>query len=144
LNYEVLQELLKEEEEKEPFSALPFQWLEISTALLDRWGIRDYKDTANPVSVSDDVVEPDLTRRLLRDLREVRQAKARKGIDTIGDTHLQMDNLGMMEINEIRFLDRALDHLRMLSASRHDVEPEEEENTVAPNGDYGSDNTWDA
>jgi len=36
LNYEVLQELLKEEEEKEPFSGLPFQWLEISTALLDR------------------------------------------------------------------------------------------------------------
>ena len=107
-------------------------------------GIRDYKDTANPASASDDIVEPDLTRRLLRDLREVRQAKARKGIDTIGDTHLQMDNLGMMEINEIRFLDHALDHLRMLSASRHDLEQEEEENTVAPNGDYGSDNTWDA
>jgi GINS complex subunit 2 len=87
-------------------------------------------------------MEPDLTRRLLRDLREVRQAKARKGIDTIGDTHLQMDNLGMMEISEIRFLDHALDHLRMLSTSRHDVE-EEDENTVAPNGDDESDNEWD-
>ncbi len=58
---------------------------------------------ANGVSASDDIVEPELTRRLLRDLREVRQAKARKGIETIGETHLQMDNLGMMEINEIRF-----------------------------------------
>jgi len=106
-------------------------------------GIRRFKDTVNPISASDDIVEPDLTRRLLRDLREVRQAKARKGIDTIGDTHLQMDNLGMMEINEIRFLDHALDHLRMLSTSRQDAE-EEDENTIAPNGDYGSDNEWDA
>ena len=73
----------------------------------------------------------------------MRQAKARKGIDTIGDTHLQMDNLGMMEINEIRFLDHALDHLRMLSTSRHDVEAEED-NMIASNGDFGSDNTWDA
>jgi len=37
LNHEALQGLLKEEEENEPFSALPFQWLEISTALLERF-----------------------------------------------------------------------------------------------------------
>jgi hypothetical protein len=36
LNYEVLQKLLKEEEKEERFSALPFQWLEVSTAVLDK------------------------------------------------------------------------------------------------------------
>jgi GINS complex subunit 2 len=87
-------------------------------------------------SASDDIVEPELTRRLLRDLREVRQAKARKGIDTIVDTHLQMDNLGVMEINEIRFLDQALDRLRMLSTAKSD---REEESTVS-HGDFGSAN----
>ena len=86
-------------------------------------------------------MEPDLTRRLLRDLREVRQAKARKGIDTIGDTHLQMDNLGMMEINEIHFLDHALDRLRILSTARH-VQEDDEENITASNGHRGSD-IWD-
>ena len=81
--------------------------------------------SAHRVSASDDIVEPELTRRLLRDLREVRQAKARKGIETIGDTHLQMDNLGMMEINEIRFLNQALDRLRMLSTAKHSAAEEE-------------------
>jgi len=70
----------------------------------------------------DDVAEPELTRRLLRDLREIRQAKARKGIETIVDTHLQMDNLGTMEITEIRYLDNALDKLRVLSTAKRALE----------------------
>jgi GINS complex subunit 2 len=37
LNHDYLQELLEDEEKEDsPFSALPFQWLEISTALLER------------------------------------------------------------------------------------------------------------
>jgi GINS complex subunit 2 len=36
LHYDILQKLLEEEEKYLPFSALPFQWLEISTALIDR------------------------------------------------------------------------------------------------------------
>jgi len=71
---------------------------------------------------TDDVAEPELTRRLLRDLREIRQAKARKGIETIVDTHLQMDNLGTMEITEIRYLDNALDKLRVLSTAKRALE----------------------
>jgi len=75
-------------------------------------------------SASDDILEPELTRRLLRDLREIRQAKARKGAGAVGETHLQMDNLGMMEINEIRFLSQAVNQLRLLNAARfeHDEE----------------------
>ena len=76
-------------------------------------------------SASDDIVEPELTRRLLRDLREVRQAKARKGIEAIGDTHLQMDNLGLMEITEMRFLDQALDQLLILSTTRSNSEDDQ-------------------
>jgi GINS complex protein helical bundle domain len=41
-----------------------------------------------------------ITRRLLGDLREVRLAKVRKGVETVGDTYVQMDNLSRMEINE--------------------------------------------
>ena len=97
--------------------------------------------SAHRVSASDDIVEPELTRRLLRDLREVRQAKARKGIETIGDTHLQMDNLGMMEINEIRFLNHALDRLRMLSTAKYSAEEKE---SVDFNDDFGStDDSWE-
>jgi hypothetical protein len=73
-------------------------------------------------SASDDIDEPDLTRRLLRDLRDVRLAKARKGMDAIGDTHVQMDNLGAMEINEIRFLSQAVDQLRHLHGEKPDGE----------------------
>jgi GINS complex subunit 2 len=63
------------------------------------------------------MVEPDMTRRLLRDLREVRLAKARKGVETVGDTYVQMDNLGRMEINEIRFLGHAMDRLRAFTSN---------------------------
>jgi GINS complex subunit 2 len=116
-----LKEILDEEEQKLEFAALPFQWLEISSALLDRLC---FLELCLTFSASDDIVEPDLTRRLLRDLREVRQAKARKGIETLGDTHLQMDNLGIMEINEIRFLSLALDQLRHLNAAKVDPDTE--------------------
>jgi len=52
----------------------------------------------------------------------VRLAKARKGIETIGDTHVQMDNLGVMEISEIRFLSHAMDQLRQLTEEKADGE----------------------
>lgn len=74
-------------------------------------------------------------------MREVRQAKARKGIETIGDTHLQMDNLGLMEISEIRFLSKALDQLRQLNAVRGDTEGGGI--GMEGNGDMDDGTTWD-
>jgi GINS complex subunit 2 len=71
----------------------------------------------------------------------VRQAKARKGIETIGDTHLQMDNLGLMEISEIRFLSKALDQLRQLNAVRGDTEGGGL--GMESNGDMDDNTTWD-
>lgn len=42
-------------------------------------------------------------------------AKARKGIETVGDTHIQMDNIGIMEISEIRFMSQAVNRMRQLT-----------------------------
>ncbi|KAF8954684.1 DNA replication protein psf2 [Entomortierella lignicola] len=50
----------------------------------------------------DDIPSADAVRTLLKDLREARQSKARAGVDALGLSHLQMDGIGLMEINEIR------------------------------------------
>lgn len=75
------------------------------------------------ISASDDMEQPELIRRLLRDLRETRQGKTRDGLVSINETHLQMDNLGSMEINEIRsFFAKSMDQIRRLSALTADNE----------------------
>jgi hypothetical protein len=63
---------------------------------------------------------PDFSRRLLRDLQEIRQAKARKGIETVGETHVQMDNIEMMKINEIWFNMQAADQIKLLNVAKLD------------------------
>ncbi|KAG0002768.1 DNA replication protein psf2 [Entomortierella chlamydospora] len=56
----------------------------------------------------DDIPSADAVRTLLKDLREARQSKARAGVDALGSSYLQMDGIGLMEINEIRpFFTRA-------------------------------------
>ncbi|KAG4304654.1 hypothetical protein PORY_002047 [Pneumocystis oryctolagi] len=104
LSQEVLEDFI--EAENKPgngFSALPFHWLEISNILLE--------------VAPDDIDQPDLIRRLLRDLRETRQGKTREGLTSLNETHLQMDNLGSMEINEIRpFFAKSMDQIRKLNA----------------------------
>lgn len=45
----------------------------------------------------------------------MRLAKARKGIETVGDTHIQMDNIGIMEISEIRFMSQAVNQMMQLT-----------------------------
>jgi hypothetical protein len=52
-----------------------------------------------------------------------------------------MDNLGMMEINEIRFLNQALDRLRTLSAVKYS---REDEAALESNGEFGSvESVWE-
>lgn len=58
-------------------------------------------------SASDDLVEPDQLRRLLKDLREVRMAKMRKGVDVldaaaVGGGGVALTGVGAMEIGEGR------------------------------------------
>ena len=148
LNPDSLQKFLDDEQKDEAFSALPFQWLEFATSLLER-----LQPSCSPpylcsridsdCSASDDIVEPELTRRLVRDLREVRQAKARKGIQALGETHLQMDNLGLMEINEIRFLDMALDRLRLLSNTKAPNEEDVEMSDLNGESQFTSQPDWE-
>ena len=77
-----------EEERPKEFSQLPYHWLETAELILS--------------TAEEDVPEVDTVRRLLRDIREIRQSKAREGLSILDDTYLQMDHLGAMEINEIR------------------------------------------
>lgn len=44
----------------------------------------------------------DVIRGLLQDIREIRMAKVQKGIEILNESHLQLDNLSLLEINEYR------------------------------------------
>lgn len=89
--------------------ALPYHWLEVGTMLLD--------------AASDDLVDPDQIRRLLKDLREVRMAKMRKGVDVLdaaatitGGGGIAMTGVGAMEIGEGRgFVAGVVEGLRYVS-----------------------------
>jgi len=63
---------------------------------------------------SDDFEEPDTVRGLLRDLREVRMAKLRKGLKVLdAGAGVQMNGVGALEIAESRsFIAAVIDGLR--------------------------------
>ncbi|KAF9912838.1 DNA replication protein psf2 [Linnemannia zychae] len=88
MTVEALQRTLKEEQTDEKFSPLPYHYMEIAQILLE--------------NAMDDIPSADATRTLLKDLREARQSKAREGVEALGLNYIQMDNIGLMEINEIR------------------------------------------
>ncbi|CED83349.1 Uncharacterized conserved protein [Phaffia rhodozyma] len=105
LSVDSLQALLAHESSlTSSFARLPSrQFSEISKMLLD--------------AASDNLVNPSQIRSLLKDIREVRQAKLRTGIKpTIGEDgtglngeYLQLTNLTPLEINELRpFFVRAM------------------------------------
>lgn len=78
----------------ESMPRLPYHWLEIATMLLDAAG--------------DDIADADQIRLLIRDLREVRQAKMRKKTKFLdmtavgGQEGLPLTGAGAMEIGEAR------------------------------------------
>ncbi|KNC96146.1 DNA replication protein PSF2 [Spizellomyces punctatus DAOM BR117] len=101
LDVAYLRTKLEQETSGENFSDLPFRFMEVSHALLD--------------CAADDVPQADMVRTLLKDLREVRQAKARRGLQAINPRCVEMNNLGMMELNEIRpFFTKAFNELKKL------------------------------
>ncbi|KAL1302620.1 hypothetical protein AAFC00_002991 [Neodothiora populina] len=108
--------------------ALPYHWLELSHMLLS--------------AAPDDFEEPDTVRRLLRDLREVRMAKLRKGIKVLdAGGGVQMNGAGGMEIAESRnFIVGVVDGLRKLGASREQARREREDDE---GDDYAKDNDDD-
>ncbi|KAL4871813.1 DNA replication complex GINS protein psf2 [Aspergillus spectabilis] len=96
---------------------LPFHWLEVGTMLLDVAG--------------DDVVDPDQTRRLLKELREVRSAKIRSGVEVLDDAAaagggVALTGVGAMEIGEGRgFIGGVVDGLRRIGASKEQARREQ-------------------
>ena len=80
--------------------ALPYHWLELGHLLLTH--------------ASDDFDDPDTVRRLLRDLREVRMSKLRKGFKVLdAGAGVKMNGVGGMEIAEVRgFVGGVVDGLR--------------------------------
>jgi len=81
-------------------SALPYHWLELSHLLLTH--------------ASDDFEDADTVRRLLRDLREVRMSKLRKGFRVLdAGAGVKMNGVGGMEVAEVRgFVGGVVDGLR--------------------------------
>jgi GINS complex subunit 2 len=78
---------------------------------------------------ADDLVEPDFIRRLMRDLREVRMAKMRKGIEVLtGEGEgVRLDGVGAMEVGESRgFITGVIDGLRKIGTSREQARKERE------------------
>ncbi|RMJ22569.1 hypothetical protein PHISP_06556 [Aspergillus sp. HF37] len=107
--------------------ALPYHWLEVGTMLLD--------------SASDDLVDPDQIRRLLKELREVRMAKIRSGIDALdaaatGGGGVALTGVGAMEVGEGRgFVGGVVNGLRKIGASKEQTRREQMAEDMA-NGGY--------
>ncbi|KAF9182601.1 DNA replication protein psf2 [Haplosporangium sp. Z 767] len=107
MTVESLQRSLKEEQDQERFSALPYHYMELAQLLLE--------------NACDDIPSADAVRTLLKDLREARQSKARQGVAALGLTYLQMDNIGLMEINEIRpFFTKAFNEIQKLKQNSNE------------------------
>lgn len=85
---------------------LPYHWLEMGELLLD--------------AASDDIEDPDQVRRLMRDLREVRMAKLRAGIEVLdAGGGVKMNGVGGMEVAEGRqFIGGVIDGLRYVVLRR--------------------------
>ncbi|KKK17984.1 hypothetical protein P175DRAFT_0462103 [Aspergillus ochraceoroseus IBT 24754] len=117
------------EQESDQAPALPFHWLEVGTMLLD--------------VASDDLVEPDQTRRLLKELREVRTAKIRSGVEVLDSAAtagggVALTGVGAMEIGEGRgFIVGVVDGLRRIGASKEQAHREHMAEEMA-NGEYGA------
>ncbi|CAL9735916.1 DNA replication complex GINS protein Psf2p [Monosporozyma servazzii] len=82
------------------FSPLPWDWLIISEILFKK-APDDFHDPVHEL------------RSKIQDLREIRQLKVAKGIRYMNESHLQLDNLSLLEINELRpFISGIMDKLR--------------------------------
>lgn len=83
---------------------MPYHWMELAHMLLSH-AAEDFGDGADAV------------RRLVRDLREVRMAKLRKGIGVLdAGAGVQMNGVGAMEIAESRgLISQVTDGLRQVT-----------------------------
>ncbi|CAL9730720.1 DNA replication complex GINS protein Psf2p [Monosporozyma unispora] len=96
------------------FSPLPWDWLIISEILFKK-APDDFHDRVHEL------------RSKIQDLREIRQLKVAKGIRYMNESHLQLDNLSLLEINELRpFISGIMDKLRDIHLAAVDAGGEDE------------------
>ncbi|KAF9577174.1 DNA replication protein psf2 [Lunasporangiospora selenospora] len=103
---ESLQELLKaEQDDSDRFGTLPFHYMETAQLLFE--------------NACDDIPSADHVRTLLKDIREARQSKARRGVEFLGSSsYIRVDNIGLMELNEIRpFFTKAFFEIEKIRSS---------------------------
>ncbi|KAL3239640.1 DNA replication protein PSF2 [Nakaseomyces bracarensis] len=82
------------------FSDLPWNWIVVANLLFSR-AADDFHDPVHEL------------RSKIQDLREIRQTKVLRGLKQLNASHLQLDNLSLLEINELRpFIVRTMDKLR--------------------------------
>ncbi|WVF70572.1 DNA replication complex GINS protein PSF2 [Kwoniella sp. CBS 6097] len=117
LNVDHIQSLLKDEKENiEGFGLLPRRFIETSKVLLD--------------TAADDLIQPSTLRSLLKDLREVRQAKIRLGLQSEGvmrGSYLQVTNLTPLELSELKpFLVKTMGMMQSLEARRDDDDEDDQ------------------
>lgn len=114
---------------------LPYHWLEISHLLL-----RD---------AGDNIEATDVVARLIRDLKEVRMAKLRTGLDVLeGTREIGMTGVGGLEVAECRsFITGVIDGLRLVGASaeaeRRERADEDEDDDNALDDGAGADDPED-
>ncbi|QDS76644.1 DNA replication protein psf2 [Venturia effusa] len=89
-----------------PPNALPYHWQELGEILLQ--------------AAPDDFEDVDLVRRLMRDLREVRMAKIRKGVEVLdAGGGIKLNGVGGLEVCESRaFVSGVIDGLRRIASSK--------------------------
>lgn len=78
---------------------------------------------------ADDVTSADEVRSLMRDLREVRLAKMRRGVEAVSGEHgVRLDGVGAMELAESRgLITGMMNGLRKIGNSRELARREQEE-----------------
>ena len=117
-----------------PTTALPYHWYEMAEMILD--------------AAADDVLRADDIRQLLRDIREVRLAKMRQGVEGLeqmmeeNQRHV-LNGIGAMELSESRgFITGVMEGLRQVGASREQARREREDEE-RQNGQYADDDEDD-
>lgn len=97
------------------FSSLPYNWLELSKILLAK--------------ASDDVADlSHQLRSVIQDLREIRLIKIKNGLRELNEANMELTNLSLMEINEIRpFILQVMGKLGKLYEASKTIEDEEDD-----------------
>lgn len=94
-----------EKKNADRFSSMPWNWLVLAQLLFKR-APDDFHDPVHDL------------RGKIQDLREIRQLKVLKGLRHLNESHLQLDNLSLLEINELRpFIVGIMDKLRELHSA---------------------------